>query len=52
VKQATTQLQTVRAAAIDVGVLRAQYEHAVAILIGKPPSVHLVGQDIPAVGSG
>jgi NodT family efflux transporter outer membrane factor (OMF) lipoprotein len=38
VEQATTQLQTVRAAAIDVGVLRAQYEHAVAILIGKPPA--------------
>ena len=37
VKQAMTQPQTVRAAAIDVGVLRAQYEHAVAILIGKPP---------------
>jgi len=38
VEQATTQLETVRAAAIDVGVLRAQYEHAVAILIGKPPA--------------
>jgi NodT family efflux transporter outer membrane factor (OMF) lipoprotein len=38
VKQATTQLQTVRAEAIDVGVLRAQYEHAVAILLGKPPA--------------
>ena len=38
VKQAMTQLQTVRAEAIDVGVLRAQYEHAVAILIGKPPA--------------
>jgi NodT family efflux transporter outer membrane factor (OMF) lipoprotein len=38
VEQATTQLKTVQAAAIDVGVLRAQYEHAVAILIGKPPA--------------
>ena len=38
VEQAKTQLQTSRAAAIDVGVLRAQYEHAVAILIGKPPA--------------
>jgi NodT family efflux transporter outer membrane factor (OMF) lipoprotein len=38
VEQAKTQLQTTRAAAIDVGVLRAQYEHAVAILIGKPPA--------------
>src|SRR5208282_5310573 len=38
VEQAKTQLQTTRAAAIDVGVLRAQYEHAVAILIGRPPA--------------
>jgi NodT family efflux transporter outer membrane factor (OMF) lipoprotein len=38
VKQAMTQLETVRAEAIDVGVLRAQYEHAVAILLGKPPA--------------
>ena len=37
-QQAKTQLETTRAAAIDVGVLRAQYEHAVAILIGKPPA--------------
>jgi NodT family efflux transporter outer membrane factor (OMF) lipoprotein len=38
VQQAKTQLQTTRAAAIDVGVLRAQFEHAVAILIGRPPA--------------
>jgi NodT family efflux transporter outer membrane factor (OMF) lipoprotein len=38
VEQAKTQLETTRAQAIDVGVLRAQYEHAVAILIGKPPA--------------
>jgi NodT family efflux transporter outer membrane factor (OMF) lipoprotein len=38
VEQAKTQLETVRAQAVDVGVLRAQFEHAVAILIGKPPA--------------
>ena len=38
VQQARTQLETTRAQAIDVGVARAQYEHAVAILIGKPPA--------------
>ena len=38
VEQARTQLETTRAQAVDVGVLRAQYEHAVAILIGKPPA--------------
>jgi NodT family efflux transporter outer membrane factor (OMF) lipoprotein len=37
VQQAQAQLETTRAAAIDVGVLRAQYEHAVAVLVGKPP---------------
>jgi NodT family efflux transporter outer membrane factor (OMF) lipoprotein len=38
VQQAQTQLETTRAQAIDVGVARAQFEHAVAILIGKPPA--------------
>jgi NodT family efflux transporter outer membrane factor (OMF) lipoprotein len=38
VQQAKTQLETTRAQAIDVGVARAQYEHAVAVLIGKPPA--------------
>ncbi len=38
VQQAETQLETTRAQAIDVGVARAQYEHAVAVLIGKPPA--------------
>src|ERR1700747_2556599 len=38
VEQAKTILQTTRAQAVDVGVARAQYEHAVAILIGKPPA--------------
>jgi NodT family efflux transporter outer membrane factor (OMF) lipoprotein len=38
VQQASTQLETTRAEAIDVGVLRSQYEHAIATLIGKPAS--------------
>lgn len=35
---AQTQLETTRASAIAAGVLRAQYEHAIALLIGRPPS--------------
>jgi NodT family efflux transporter outer membrane factor (OMF) lipoprotein len=38
VQQAKTQLETTRAQAIDIAVARSQYEHAVAILIGKPPA--------------
>jgi len=38
VQQAETQLETTRAQAVDIGVARAQYEHAVAVLIGKPPA--------------
>ncbi len=38
VQQARTQLETTRAQAIDIAVARSQYEHAVAILVGKPPA--------------
>jgi NodT family efflux transporter outer membrane factor (OMF) lipoprotein len=36
--QAQAQLKTTQAQALDVGVTRAQLEHAIALLIGKPPA--------------
>jgi NodT family efflux transporter outer membrane factor (OMF) lipoprotein len=38
VAQAKTQLDTTAAQATDLGVSRSQYEHAIAMLIGKPPA--------------
>jgi NodT family efflux transporter outer membrane factor (OMF) lipoprotein len=38
VEQAKTILETTRAQMVDVGVARSQFEHAVAVLIGKPPA--------------
>ncbi len=38
VAQAQTQLETAKVALVDTGVARAQMEHAIAVLIGKPPA--------------
>jgi NodT family efflux transporter outer membrane factor (OMF) lipoprotein len=38
VAQAQTQLESARAQLTDLGVDRAQFEHAIAVLTGKPPS--------------
>jgi NodT family efflux transporter outer membrane factor (OMF) lipoprotein len=54
---AQTQLETTRAQAIDVGVARAQYEHAIATLIGTPASAFSLpptplGEQIPPIPVG
>ncbi|MDQ0394046.1 NodT family efflux transporter outer membrane factor (OMF) lipoprotein [Labrys monachus] len=51
---AQSQLESTRASAIAAGELRAQYEHAIALLIGRPPADLTVvpgtlAQSVPAV---
>jgi NodT family efflux transporter outer membrane factor (OMF) lipoprotein len=42
VVQAQTQLDDARVQATDILVFRAQYEHAIAVLIGKPPAAFVL----------
>jgi NodT family efflux transporter outer membrane factor (OMF) lipoprotein len=41
--EADTQLDSAEAEATDLGIARAQYEHAIAVLIGVPPSRFSIG---------
>lgn len=55
--QAQTQMENVRAQAINTGVQRAQLEHAIAVLIGKPPAeysltVAALRHDVPVMPTG
>ena len=57
VAQAETQLETTRAEGIDVGVQRAQTEHAIAVLVGQSASEFSIAPDPlqglpPAIPSG
>ena len=46
VAQAKTQLETTRAQLLDVGVGRAQFEHAIAVLIGETPAMVSIPEEI------
>jgi len=54
---AQTQVKTTEAQAINVGVQRAQFEHAIAVLIGRPPAELAIrraelGRSVPLVPPG
>jgi NodT family efflux transporter outer membrane factor (OMF) lipoprotein len=49
VAQAETQLDTTKAQLIDLGIGRAQFEHAIAILIGKPPAALSISRKLLSV---
>lgn len=42
VAQAETQLESAQAQDTNLGILRAQYEHAIAVLVGQPPSTFTI----------
>jgi NodT family efflux transporter outer membrane factor (OMF) lipoprotein len=44
VAQAQTQLETTKVQETDIGVARAQYEHAIAVLVGVPPAAFSLPQ--------
>ncbi len=44
VDQAKTQLESARVQASDVNIQRAQFEHAIAVLIGKPPAAFTLAE--------
>jgi NodT family efflux transporter outer membrane factor (OMF) lipoprotein len=55
--EAETQLHATQAQATDLGIARAQYEHAIAVLIGLPPAdfsipYRRLNQSLPAVPVG
>ena len=57
IAQAETQLKNTQAQAIDLGVQRAQLEHAIATLIGKPPATLAIkpvrlALKVPAIPAG
>jgi NodT family efflux transporter outer membrane factor (OMF) lipoprotein len=48
VAQAETQLKSTQAQALDAGVQRAQFEHAIAVLLGKAPADFSIAPEIIA----
>jgi NodT family efflux transporter outer membrane factor (OMF) lipoprotein len=50
IDQAETQLEIARAQATDLGIQRAQLEHAIAMLLGKPASSFFIAKNSLATG--
>ena len=45
VSQAETLLHSTEALAVDIGIARAQYEHAIAVLVGVPPATFSIQKE-------